>query len=149
MQALIDELKKPEYQGMSDAQAAAAINAKVVPVRISIDCWMAKQHALENGYYASILKASQQIDHPARDLCISVLAYIDDSAGKFQKIDLDRPKVQEMLATLVLAGFVSPELRWELDSLADSHEPWVVSVGLGHICDGAVHQARSGIQWQQ
>ena len=147
MQALIDELKKPEYQGMSDAQAAAAINAKVVPVRIQIDCWMAKQHALENGYYASILKASQQVDHPARDLCISVLAYIDDSAGKFLKIDLDRPKVQEMLATLVLAGFVSPELRWELDSLADSHEPWVVSVGLGKVGDGTIRSAREMISY--
>ena len=149
MQALIDELKKPEYQGMTDIQAAAAINAKVVSVRVPIDCWMAKQHALENGYYASILKASQEIQHPARDLCISVLAYIDDSAGKFVKIDLDRPKVQEMLSTLVLAGFVSPELRWELEALADSHVAWVDAMGLGHVCDGAVHKARGQMVWQQ
>ena len=54
MQALIDELKKPEYQGMTDAQAAAAINAKVVAIRVPIDCWMAKQHALENGYFAPL-----------------------------------------------------------------------------------------------
>jgi len=145
MQALIDELKKPEYQGMTDIQAAAAINAKVVAVRVPIDCWMAKQHALENGYYASILKASQEIQHPARDLCISVLAYIDDSAGKFVKIDLDRPKVQEMLSTLVLAGFVSPELRWELEALADSHVAWVDHVGVGQVGIGLIQNARKQI----
>ena len=32
-QALIDELKKPEYQGLTDQQAADAINAKTVVVR--------------------------------------------------------------------------------------------------------------------
>lgn len=145
MQALIEELKKPAYQGISDKAAADLINAKVVAIRVPIDCWMAKQHALENGYYAAILKASQETQHPARDLCISVLAYIDDSAGKFVKIDLDRPKVQEMLSTLVLAGFVSPELRLELEALADSHVAWVDHVGVGQVGIGLIQNARKQI----
>ena len=145
MQALIDELKKPEYQGMTDAQAAAAINAKVVPVRTHVDCWMVKQHALENGYWAPIFKASRDANHPAQDLCISVLAYIDDSAGKYTKINLDKPKVQEMLSTLVLAGFMSPELRWELEALADSHVAWVEHVGVGQVGIGLVQNARKQI----
>lgn len=145
MQALIDELKKPEYQGMTDIQAAAAINAKVVAIKTEVDCWMIKQHALENGYWAPIFKASQDANHPAQDLCISILAYIDDVSGKYSKINFDRPKVQEMLNALTFAGFISPELRWELEALADSHVAWVDHVGVGQVGIGLVQNARKQI----
>jgi len=149
MQALIDELKKPEYQGMTDMQAAAAINAKIVAVRVPIDCWMAKQHALENGYFAPLYKASIDPENPCRDLAISILAYIDDFAGKFQKIDLDRPKVREMLSGLVQCQFATQSIVDELLGLADSHVAWVEAMGLGHVCDGAVRKARGQMTWQQ
>ena len=146
MQALIDELKKPEYQGMTDAQAAAAINAKVVAIRVPIDCWMAKQHALENGYFAPLYKASKDPASPCRDLCISVLAYIDDSAGKFQKIDLDRPKVREMLEGIIQCEFATREIIDELLGLADSHVAWVDYVGVGQVGIGLIQNARKEIK---
>lgn len=146
MQALIDELKKPEYQGLTDAQAAAAINAKVVAVRVPIDCWMAKQHALENGYFAPLYKASKDPVSPCRDLCISVLAYIDDSAGKFQKIDLDRPKVREMLEGIIRCEFATREIIDELLGLADSHVAWVDHVGVGQVGIGLIQNARKEIK---
>lgn len=145
MQALIDELKKPEYQGMTDVQAAAAINAKVVPVRVHVDCWMAKQHALENGYFAPLYKASKDPSNPYRDLAISVLAYIDDSAGKFQKIDLDRPKVREMLAGIVQSQMASQSIIDDLIALADSHVAWVDHVGIGQVGIGLIQNARKQI----
>ena len=37
MRALIDELKKPEYQGKTDQQAADMVNAKTVTVRRPVE----------------------------------------------------------------------------------------------------------------
>lgn len=59
MQALIDELKKPEYIGKTDQQAAEMINAKTVTVRKPVELWQVEEHASRKGYRATLELAAK------------------------------------------------------------------------------------------
>jgi len=136
LEALAEELRKPEYAGLSDEQTAAAVNNKVVTVRELVPTWKVKQHAIENGYYAAIALAS---DNP---LCVNVLAWIDDQAGKIQSLDMDSPSTAAMCSGLVQAGLMTEAQKDSLLALADNSIRWVDHVGIGEVGIGYVRAAR-------
>lgn len=141
MQALIDELKKPEYQGLSDQAAADAINAKIVPIRVPVDLWMVVEHASRNGYRAKLELARLDPLNPCRETAINILEYIN--SPRLQTVDMDLPSTRQMLGAMVACQFATQALVDELIDLADSHRMWVDYVGIGKICDGAIRQARA------
>ena len=109
LQPLIDELAKPEYSGLSDQEAADAVNAKTVSVRVPVDTWQIKQYAVEQGVWAKLKVAIRSSDTPAEvyGLCSSIVDWIDDPSGKIGKVDIGLPSVQTMLASLVQAGLAT------------------------------------------
>jgi len=147
MDALATELQKPEYAGLSDQAAADMINAKMVSKRELVPTWLVKQHAIENGYYAYIKLASEntQIPVEVRGLCISVLAWIDDQAGKILNLDMDLPSTQIMVAGLIASGIVTQAQATSLDQLADHDVRWVDENGIGEVGIGLVINARKQI----
>ena len=136
LEALAEELRKPEYAGLSDEQTATAVNNKVVTVRELVPTWKVKQHAIENGYYAAIVVA---VDNP---LCINVLAWIDDQAGKIQSLDMDAAATIAMTSGLVQAGLMTEAQQQSLLALASVTKIWVDHVGIGEVGIGYVRAAR-------
>lgn len=144
---LVEELAKPEYQGKSDAEAAVMVNAKTVDVRREVPTWQLKRHAIESGYWAAIKLARESADTPdqVRGLCLSVLDWIDDPSGKTQQVDLDRPAVAGMVASLVSVGLITQEIAAEIDAMADATIAWTQSVGLPEVGIGYVILAREAM----
>lgn len=136
LEQLAEELRKPEYAGLSDEQTAQAVNNKLIDVRVLVPTWQVKQHAIENGYYAAIVLAS---DNP---LCINVLAWIDDQAGKIQSLDMDAASTQAMTTALVQSGLMTQTQQQSLDALADKTIKWTEHVGIGEVGIGYVRAAR-------
>jgi hypothetical protein len=147
MDALATELRKPEYAGLSDQAAADLINAKMVSKRELVPTWLVKQHGIENGYYAAIKIASCDTTIPVqvRGLCISVLAWIDDQAGKIQSIDMDLSSTKAMVAGLIACGILTQAQATSLDQLADHDVRWVDQNGIGNVGIGLVINARKQI----
>jgi hypothetical protein len=144
LDALATELAKPEYATLSDQEAADAINAKTVTVRRLVDTWRIKQYAIEQGVWAKLKLAKDSALAPdeLKGLCISILDWIDDSAGKIQTVDMDLPSVQYMLAGLVQATLATQEQVNAIIAMANTPIRWVDSVGIGTIGDGHVRSMR-------
>lgn len=150
MDALIQELQKPEYAGLSDQAAADIINAKMVSKRELVPTWLVKQHGIENGYYAKIKIAACDSTIPVdvRGLCISVLAWIDDQAGKIQHLDMDLASTHAMVQGLIASGILTQAQADSLDQLADHDVRWVDDQGVGEVGIGLVINARRQIEAQ-
>jgi hypothetical protein len=141
---LVEELKLPEYQGLSDQQAADAINAKLIPVRSVVETWQVKQFLIEQSIWPALKLTAQDANIPGviRGLCISVVDWVDDAAGKVRTVDLDLPSVVQMIAGLVAAGLATESQAESLRALGDQLLPWPVANGLSEIGVGFVRNAR-------
>jgi hypothetical protein len=143
LQPLVDELRKPQYQSMSDAEAAAAVNAKTVAIRQLVPNWKIKQTAILSGYWAAVKAGQLSANTIAAGLCVSVIDWVTDP--KIESTDMDLPGVQQMIDGLLTFGFITTTQANDLDALADSTEPWTQSVGLDIVGDGHVKSAREEI----
>jgi hypothetical protein len=143
LQPLVDELRKPQYQSMSDAQAAAAVNAKTVAIRQLVPNWKIKQTAILSGYWAAVKSGQLSASTIAAGLCVSVIDWVTDP--KIENTDMDLAGVQQMIDGLLTFGFITTQQANDLDALADAAEPWTQSVGLDVVGDGHVKSAREEI----
>lgn len=146
MQQLIDELKKPAYQGISDQAAADLLNALTVTKRQLVKVADLKAYAMKEGFYPDIvLDAQSAVDINQRKLCLSLWLWIDDPGGRIEHADLDLPKAKELLSGLVAYGYIKLQQRSEIEAMADKTVRWVDEIGIGSVCDGAIHAARKEI----
>jgi hypothetical protein len=139
-QALIDELKKPEYASLSDQAAADRINAKTVTVRRPVDLWMVVEHSSRNGYRAKLELARTNGNHPCQETAINILEYIN--SPRLQTVDMDLPSTRGMVGALVQCNFATQTMADELLALADQTVRWVDNQGLGTIGDGTIKSLR-------
>jgi hypothetical protein len=140
MQALIDELSKPEYASLSDQAAADAINAKTVTVRKPVDLWMVVEHSSRNGYRAKLELARRNGNHPCQETAINILEYIN--SPRLQTVDMDLPSTRGMVQALVQCQFATQAMADELLALADQAIRWVDHNGIGTLGVGLVRNAR-------
>jgi hypothetical protein len=142
-QALIDELRKPAYQGLSDQAAADLLNALTVQVRRMVPTSEIIQHATQNRYRSKLELAKLDPLSPCRDIAIDILAYID--SPKTSNVDMDLPETKQMLGAMVACGFASQETVGKLEALANVTIKWTESVGLPELGVGLVRNARKMI----
>ena len=142
-QALLDELRKPEYQALSDQAAADAINAKTVTVRKPVDLWMVVEHSSRNGYRAKLELARTNSNHPCQETAINILEYIN--SPRLQTVDMDLPSTRGMVGALVQCQFATQSMADELLALADQTVRWVDHNGIGTVGDGTIKSLRSMI----
>jgi hypothetical protein len=144
LELLATELAKPEYASMSDQEAADAINAKTVTVRRLVETWQVKQYAIEQGIWATLKLARENTELPneLRGLCISILDWVDDSAGKIQTVDMDLSSVQYMLGSLVTATLATQEQVNAILAMGSVTVPWTVHNGLPEVGRGLVENIR-------
>jgi len=146
LSALATELAKPEYAGLSDQQAADAINEKTITLRQLVPTWQVKQYAIEQGIWPRIVlirEDSDQSDLVLRGLCISVISWIDDPS--IQTIDVDLPKVQEMLGGLVAYTIATQEQAAAIIAMGSVTVSWAAHNGISEVGIGFVRAARSMI----
>ena len=143
MQALIDELKKPEYQGKTDQQAADMINAKTVTVRRPVELWQVEEHASRKGYRATLELAAKDQSNHCQAIAINILAYIN--SARLSTVDMDLADTQNMLGAMVACGFASQQDIAELIAFGDHTIPWVDHNNLGIVGVGAIYNARREI----
>jgi hypothetical protein len=140
MQALIDELSKPEYASLSDQAAADAINAKTVAIRKPVELWQVEEHASRKGYRAKLERASKTEGHPCQEVALNILAYIN--SARLNTVDMDLADTQLMIGAMVECQFATQSMAYELLALADQTIKWTESVGLPEIGVGLVQNAR-------
>jgi hypothetical protein len=140
IEALIDELSKPEYANLSDQAAANAINAKTMIVRKPVDLWMVVEHSSRNGYRAKLELARMNGNHPCQETAINILEYIN--SPRLQTVDMDLPATRGMVQALVQCQFATQSMADELLALANQTIKWTESVGLPTTTPGAVRVAR-------
>lgn len=141
LESLKTELAKPEYSGLSDQDAADAINAKMVTVSQLVPNWKIKQHAILNGYWPLVKAGQLSTDPQKAGLCLSVIDWVDDS--RIQNTDMELPGVQAMIGGLVGFGLISQTLANELFGMASVSIPWTQANGIGEIGIGYVKATRS------
>jgi hypothetical protein len=143
MQSLIDELKKPEYTGKTDQQAADMVNAKMVMVRKPVELWKVEEHASRKGYRAKLEKASRDDSNLCQEIAINILEYI--KSNRLSTVDMDLPDTRQMLGAMVQCGFALQSHVDELIALGDSEIRWVDQQGLGTVGDGTIRSMRAMI----
>lgn len=143
MNALITELSKPQYVGLSDQAAADIVNAKTEVVTQLVPIWQVKQHAILNGYWP-LVKAAQLDANPIKaGLCLSVIDWVDDP--KMQTIDVNLPEVQGMLSGLVSFSLMTQTQANEVIAMGSKVVSWTSTVGLPEVGIGLVINARKEI----
>lgn len=127
---LAAKIQEPQYAGLSDQLLADEVNGLRVTVRRPVPTWLVRQAAIEGQYWPALIEARESTTPAVRALAITVLAWIDDQSGAIQTVDMDRPTVVQMRASLVAAGIVTQAQADALSALADTSIPWWESVGL-------------------
>lgn len=142
---LVAKLREPTYATMTDAEAEAAINAITVVVRRPVTCAAVKAHAIRNTYWAKIDIGCDSSTTATKTLCRNVRAWIEDSAGKLETVDMDSPVTVAMLEQLVSAQMMTVAQRISLVALADVTIQWAESVGIKPVGIGLIRNARKVI----
>ena len=144
---LVEELSLPEYADLTDQEAADAINAKLIPVRMLIDLGDLKVALSRRMLLArlELMAWDAAIPINVRALCLTVVRYVDDSGGRLAKIDPDDPGFVQMVESLVELGHATPEVAGEINELGWKLMPWPQANGLPEIGVGFVRNARKEI----
>jgi hypothetical protein len=142
-QALIDELRKPEYAGLSDQEAADAVNAKTVTIRQPVAAERVQASAIASGLWAIVKIAAQNtaLPNPPRGAAMSFVDWIE--AGR--PIDMDGGTVQGVGQVLLSYNLATQPQLDALQALADTAARWVDTVDIGEVGIGYVRNARRAI----
>ena len=138
--ALLEELRKPEYASLSDQAAADAINAKTVTVRVLVDLWQIEEYARRNGIRQSLRRAEGNAQHPCQGIAIDILAYI--TSPRTEKLDVDLAETQAMFGAMVSCGFATEANVGEMLALANETKRWVDVNNVGNQSADSVRVAR-------
>ena len=125
------ELQLPAYAGLTDAQAAAALNATIVVGRqlvamgdikpmIYTDATPSARIRIEDAANA-VLPATTDPSYAAaltlKTAAREVLAWITDP--HVEHVDMDNPTTKAGMAAIVAGGVISPALAAQIDALAN------------------------------
>jgi hypothetical protein len=140
---LSDELSKPQYAGLTDQQAADAINAKTVTVQQTVAIHKLKEYAIINGIWPKLKAGQANSNSQVAALCVSVLDWVDDP--RISTLDVNKPEVQAMLDGLVASGIMSASNKADVVAMGSKVVSWTSQNGLPEVGIGLVQNARKEI----
>ena len=146
---LSNEIRLPQYSGMSDGEIAAALNAVSASTRRAVPLAALLATAALNGSYAAVKATAESEAAPAqvRGVCASVLVLL---SGVFQEVNLDDPRVQASLGALAQAGVLTQVQASEIDALADvPGRSRAQEIGLGTVTVEDILDARDWLAAQE
>jgi len=111
------------YAGLSDQEAADAINALTEPVTL-VPRWQIKSYLYGQGVYGTMTAYLDSTEIPAnlRGLIRTALAYLNDP--DFENLDLGLADVQTMLGMLVSAGLLTTVQLAEIKAMQSVRAAW-------------------------
>jgi hypothetical protein len=141
--ALIEELRKPEYAGLTDQQAADAVNAKTVQQSAPVAAQQIRLTLASRGKLAAIKRIGDNTaaPEPPYDACATLMALLD--AG--DTIDLQNAAVSAASAILIQHNLLTQADADAIAALAVKTVPWVDVEGIGEVGIGFVINARRAI----
>ena len=142
-QILIAELQKSEYAGLSDQEAAGAINAKTATIRRPVPAPMIRLRAMSLGMYAVVKIAAEDksLPNPPRGAAINFITLADSQ----DTVDLDHPDVATNAGTLRQFSLASQGQIDAINSLGNVVIPWTAANDLPEVGIGLVINARKAI----
>jgi hypothetical protein len=141
-QALIDELKLPQYAGLTDQQAADAVTAKTVQIRQPVDAGRLMDAMMSLGVWQKLEAAAPpgSTDPPA-----STARTMMTRLNQARPVDLDNPAVQSIVNDCITHSLMTQAEAQQLNTLADVVIPWTVANDVGDVGLGAIINARRAI----
>jgi len=142
-QALIEELKKPEYAGLTDQQAADAVNAKTVTIRQPVDAAILRKTLAIRGRWGGLQRVANNFESP--DPPYQQARTLIDMITAGDGINADEPAVADGAPILVQHGLLDASDLQAMSALANKTLRWVDTVGIGEVGIGYVINARRAI----
>jgi hypothetical protein len=137
------------YQGLSDAQAADALNARTRPGKQPVPASEVRRYVLLNGLWPGLQNlAANGTDPVQKGTALTILQTL--APNSFDSIRMNDPAVAaavtQMLQTMVDAGVMTAAHRDAMVALGDAQVSRAEELGLGHVHHIDVAEARSGNQ---
>jgi hypothetical protein len=141
-QALIDELKLPQYAGLSDQAAADTVNAKTVQIRRPVDAGRLMDAMIGLGIWERLEAAAPpgSTDPPA-----STARMMKTRIDQPRSIDLDSAAVQKIVTDCITHNLMTQAEAETLNTLGDVVIAWTAWNDVGEVGLGAVINARRAI----
>jgi hypothetical protein len=141
-QALIDELKQPQYAGLTDQQAADAVNAKTVQIRRPVDAGKLMDAMMAAGVWQKLEAAAPpgSTDPPA-----STARTMMTRLNQSRPVDLDNQAVQSIVQDCITHNLMTQAEAETLNTLGDVVIAWTAWNDVGEVGLGAVINARRAI----
>lgn len=141
-QALIQELKKPEYQDLSDQAAADRVNARTVTQRQPVESGTLQDACMSLGIWASLAGAAETgaVDPPA-NLARTMIERLRAN----RPLDLDNDAVKSMVQQAIGHDLMTEQQAAQMDALGDVSVPWTEANNVGTVGIGLVINARNQI----
>ena len=141
---LIEELRKPWYQGTSDQQAADLINALTVRVACNVPRGAIIKYAVDQGIYGKVNADASDTSLP-RDQRIAIWnikGWVDNPSNPSEVADMTSQTAATMIADLVRFGYATHAHAQDLAGMGFKTVKWTESVGWSHVEPGHVQSAR-------
>ena len=145
---LIEELRKHQYIGTSDQQAADLVNVLTVRVACNVPRGAIIKYAVDNGIYGKVNADASDTSLP-RDQRIAIWnikGWVDNPSNPTEVADMTSQTAATMIADLVRFGYATNAHAQELAGMGFKTIKWTESVGWSHVEPGHVQSARSMIQ---
>jgi hypothetical protein len=142
-EAILDtELRKPQYATMSDQQAADAIMAKTIAVRVEVESGILMDAAMALGVWERLESAAPpgSVDPPAA-YARTMMTRLKES----RPIDLDNAAVSTLVQNCITHNLILVSEAQTINAMADAVIHWVDSNGVGDVGIGAVINSRRRI----
>ena len=145
---LIEELRKHQYIGTSDQQAADLVNVLTVRVACNVPRGAIIKYAVDNGIYGKVNADASDTSLP-RDQRIAIWnikGWVDNPSNPSEVADMTSQTAATMIADLVQYGYATQAHAQELAEMGFKTIRWTESVGWSHVEPGHVQSARSMMQ---
>jgi hypothetical protein len=145
---LIEELRKHQYIGTSDQQAADLVNVLTVRVACNVPRGAIIKYAVDNGIYGKVNADASDTSLP-RDQRIAIWnikGWVDNPSNPTEVADMTSQTAATMIADLVRFGYATNAHAQELAGMGFKTIKWTESVGWSHVEPGHVQSARSMMQ---
>lgn len=130
---LIEELKKPQYVGTSDQQAADICNALTVRVACNVKIVDVLKYSVDQGIYGKVNADAFDPSLP-RDQRIAIWnikGWVDNPSNPSEFADMTSQTAATMIADLVRFGYATNAHAQELADMGFKTIRWVDHVGIG------------------
>ena len=153
MDALTEKLKEPQFHGLSDQEAADAINLLTVTKVRLVPRKEILKVATTRGFYGHIIVDIDNLALPVehRVALLNIKGWIDNAANGSEYADLESETSIEMIGNLLRyrrqgiatnPTYISTTIAQELNSLKFETVRWVDHNGVGTLGRGVVYNAR-------